>query len=85
MNSEEIETKISDIEYAIDLLGSVMNNLKGYKEYDSDVATLELMVSALSLDIDCLNQDLNNVLENEEAEWKAERLEREIEYFNSRL
>ena len=85
MNSEELETKIGDIEYAIDLLGSVMNNLKGYKEYDSDVATLELMISSLSVDIDELNEDLDNVLENEEAEWKAERYEREREYWNSRL
>lgn len=85
MNSEEIETKIGDIDYVIDLLGSVINNLKGYKEYESDVATLELMISSLSVDIDELNEDLDNVLENEEAEWNAERYEREREYWNSRL
>lgn len=85
MNSEELETKIGDLEYAIDLLGSVMNNLKGYKEYDSDVATLELLISSLSVDIDELNEDLDNVLENEEAEWNAEQYEREREYWNSRL
>ena len=85
MNSQEIETKIGDIEYAIDLLESVINNLRGYKEYESDRATLVHMINAFSLDIDELNVDLDNVLENEEAEWKAEQYEREREYFNSRL
>lgn len=85
MNSEEIETKIGDIEHAIDLLGGVINDLKAYENYKSDIVTLDLMISALSVDVDELNEDLDNVLENEEKEWKAERYEREQEYWNSRL
>lgn len=85
MNSEQIETKIGDIEHAIDLLGGVINDLKDYDNYKSDIVTLDLMISALSVDIDELNEDLDNVLENEEKEWKAERYEREQEYWNSRL
>lgn len=85
MDSEELQTMKGDLEHAIDLLEGVINDLKGYEKYSSDIETLELMISAFNCDIDELEEDIDRVLENEELEWKAERFEREREYWNSRL
>lgn len=85
MDSEKLQTMKGDLEHAIDLLGGIINDLKGYEKYNSDIETLELMISAFNCDIDKLEKDIERMLENEELEWKAERLEREREYWNSRL
>lgn len=49
MDSEE---KINDLEYAIDELGTVINTLKVYAEYNKTVDELEYEKSLLELDLE---------------------------------
>ena len=80
-----MESKIDDLEYAIDSLESAINALKGHKEYNQDVADLEMYKMALETDLDEAKKEYEELSEEEEKEARIENMELEKQYWKEAM
>lgn len=82
---EELETKISDVKYAIDSLEETINTLKIYKQFEKEVKGLEMYKSALEYDLDQLKEQEEELVEEGIKQAQMEDIEQERQYWKEAI
>lgn len=80
-----LETKINDVEYAIDNLETTINTLKPYKQFEKDVKDLEIYKSALEYDLDQLKEQEEELVAEEIKQAQMEDIEQERQYWREAI
>ncbi len=82
---EKLEQKIDDLEYAIDNLETVINSIKGYKQFEQDAKDLIMYKLALEYDLDELKQQNEELSKEERKENQKENMEIEKQYWKESM
>lgn len=82
---DELQEKIDALQYATDELGTIISNLKIYKDYEKTCNDLECYKSSLELDLEQLEVEQNELYEKEREEAEREINELERQYWKEAI
>ncbi len=80
-----MESKIDDLEYAIDNLDTVITTLSKHEQFNKEVADLKIYKSSLEIDLDKLKEKQEELQATEQKEVQKENMELEKQYWKEAI